>query len=110
VTKLTPVVRLAYSVAEAAQALSLSIVTIRRALDHNLIRGNKTGRVIRIPAAEVERVAAEGLPAIPHTYLRKTTGPTTRGRPPKAMPQSRPASKAKPRRKARAGVDDHASP
>jgi hypothetical protein len=92
------VVRLAYSVADAAQALSLSIVTIRRALDHDLIRGNKTGRVIRIPAPEVERVAAEGLPPIPHTYQRKTIGPTKQGRPRKPAPSPKGRSKAAERR------------
>ena len=61
------VVRMAYSVQDAAQALSLSVVTVRRALSRGLIRSAKLGHSIRIPAAEVERLIAEGLPRMPRT-------------------------------------------
>jgi hypothetical protein len=80
-TEKPDVVRLAYSRAEAARALGVSVVTISRARAAGLMRGNFIGRVDRIPSSEVERVAAEGLPPIPHHYVRVTTGPTKRGRP-----------------------------
>ena len=79
--KAAAVIRLAYSVSETAQALSISIPTLHRAISHGLIRCAKLGRVIRIPSAEVERLAVEGLPPIPRTYKRKTVGPTMKGRP-----------------------------
>ena len=92
-TRPTPkpaVVRLSYKIIEAAEALSTSTVTLHRAISHELIKSTKVGRVIRIPAAEVERVAVEGLPPIPRTYKRKTLGPTTRG----AAAQGREARQA----------------
>jgi hypothetical protein len=89
----TDVVRLSYNLADAGRALSVSVITLRRAIDHGLIRANKVGSDWRMPTAEVERVAAEGLPAIPHEYLRKTTGPSKGGRPRKVAP----AQPAKPK-------------
>jgi hypothetical protein len=97
--------RLAYSRAEAAEALGLSVVTISRARNHGLMRGNFVGRVDRIPSSEVERVAAEGLPAIPRDYVRVTTGPTKRGRPRKrAKPKAAKATKSRRGAEARATV------
>ena len=92
--------RLAYNTAGTAQALGLSIATIRRAANHGLIRRNKVGRIDSFPATEVERVAAEGLPAIPHEYVRKTTGPTKQGRP-RGSAKAKPAAKPVPPRRAR---------
>jgi excisionase family DNA binding protein len=83
-SKTTPkpeIVRLAFSVEEAGHALGLSVPTIRRAINSKLMLANKCGRVHRIPAREIERVAAEGLPPIPHSHIRVTTGPTKQGRP-----------------------------
>lgn len=92
-TKLKPktsdVARLAYSVAEGGRMLGLSGATMHRAISHKLIHAPKVGRVRRIPAAEIERVAREGLPPIPR-YVRTTTGPTKRGRPLRS--DSRPAA------------------
>jgi excisionase family DNA binding protein len=93
------VARLAYSPNEAAQALSISVPTIHRALGAGLIRHSRLGRLVRIPVAEVDRVAAEGLPAIPR-YVRKTTGPTKQGRPRKAVPVLQRRVKPAARRKA----------
>jgi hypothetical protein len=50
------------------------------------------GRVWRIPATEVERVVIEGIPPIPR-HSRVTTGPTTRGRPAKAVTLARAKAK-----------------
>jgi hypothetical protein len=50
-------------------------------MGHNMIRYTRIGRTLRIPASEVERVAAEGLPKVPRNYIRRTTGPTKIGRP-----------------------------
>ena len=87
------VARLAESVEEAAQALSLSVPTIRRAINSKLMLANKCGRVHRIPTRQIERVAAEGLPAIPHSHIRVTTGPTKQGRPRKVPPKALPPAK-----------------
>jgi excisionase family DNA binding protein len=106
------VVRLAYSVGETAQALSISAVTLHRAISHGLIRNTKLGRVIRIPTAEVERLAAEGLGPIPRLYQRKTSGPTTKGRPRKAVPakaKAQQGTKPSRRRKAAEGERSVAS-
>lgn len=56
--------RVAYSMAEAAEALGVSRNTIKRACAQNLIRSRKVGALRRIAATEVERVAIEGLPAV----------------------------------------------
>jgi excisionase family DNA binding protein len=73
------VARLAYSPAETAMALNVSVNTIRRCISAKLIRYIPMGRAQRIPVGEVERLAAEGLPAIPR-YQRQTPKPTKRGR------------------------------
>ena len=80
-----PAPPLAYSVKDAAAALSVSRNLIDRAINHNLIRCTRIGRAVRIPAAEVERVAIEGLPAVPRNYIRRTEGPTKVGRPRKKV-------------------------
>ena len=75
-----PVRPLAYSLKDAAAALSVSQDVLYRAMGHNMIRYTRIGRMLRIPASEVERVAAEGLPQAPRNYVRRTTGPTKIGR------------------------------
>ena len=92
------IARRAYSRAEFAEALGISVVTVGRARNHGRIRGNFVGRVDRIPASELERVAAEGLPPIPRDYVRVTTGPTTRGRPRKTASKPKPSKATKRRR------------
>jgi excisionase family DNA binding protein len=72
--------RLAYSLQEAAAALSVGVTKLQRAISHDLIRSTKIGASIRIPADEVERIARDGLPDIPAGYKRKTNGNTHRGR------------------------------
>lgn len=73
--------RLAYSLAEAAGALSVSTTTLQRAISHGLIHFTKIGSAIRLPVDEIERLAREGLPKMPAGYKRKTAGPQSRGRP-----------------------------
>jgi len=73
--------------AGAAEALSVSIDIIKRAIAQGLIRSTKVGKLRRIPAAEVERVAEQGLPKIsyPARAPRPQAGPR-RGRPRKVAP------------------------
>lgn len=73
--------RLAYSLAEAAGALSVSTATLQRAISHGLIKCTRIGSAIRLPAAEIERLGRDGLPDIPAGYKRKTAGNTKAGRP-----------------------------
>jgi excisionase family DNA binding protein len=96
----TEVARLAYSVAEGAQALGVSTITLHRGISHGLIRSAKLGaRVIRIPVSEVERLLEEGMPPIPRDYLRKTTGPTKLGRPRGSKNKPKPAKRMRAARK-----------
>jgi excisionase family DNA binding protein len=46
------------TVAECAQALQCSPATIKRLLKKGELRGIKIGRLVRIPASELERLAA----------------------------------------------------
>ncbi|MDD7384770.1 MAG: excisionase family DNA-binding protein [Actinomycetaceae bacterium] len=48
--------RKALSIAEAAEALSVSQRTIRRLIDGHVLRSFKTGRLRRIPAAEIDKL------------------------------------------------------
>jgi excisionase family DNA binding protein len=66
--------RLSYSLREAAEALSLGVSTLQRAISHGLVNFNMMGRVVRIPTAEVERIGREGLGPIPSGYKRRTSG------------------------------------
>src|SRR4051812_140447 len=81
---------------DAAVGWGTSPSTVKRAISHGLIRVIYIGTRPIIPADEFERIACEGLPAIPPGYKRMTTGPTKVGRPRK------PAPLPKGRRKARA--------
>jgi excisionase family DNA binding protein len=72
--------RLAYSLQEAAAALSVGVTKLQRAISHDLLRSTKIGASIRIPADEVERIARDGLPDIPAGYKRKTNGNTRQGK------------------------------
>ena len=83
VTRPSPVdvQRLAYSLAEAAGALSVSTTTLQRAISHGLIHFTKIGSAIRLPVDEIERLGRGGLPKMPAGYKRKTAGPQSRGRP-----------------------------
>jgi len=74
-----PVRPLAYSMRDAAAVLSISITTLNRLMSHDMIKYTRIGHALRIPAAEVERVAAEGLPKVPRDYVRRTQGPTRMG-------------------------------
>jgi hypothetical protein len=40
----------------------------------------RIGAAIRLPAAEIERLARDGLPVLPAGYKRKTIGETKQGR------------------------------
>ena len=72
--------RLAYSLKEAAAALSVGIPKLQRAISHGVLPHNRIGTSIRIPAEVVQRIAREGLPDIPAGYKRKTNGSSSRGR------------------------------
>ena len=72
--------RLAYSLSETADALSVSNHTIQRAISFGLLRCTRIGMAIRVPATEVERLARDGLPELPRGYKRKTAGETKQGR------------------------------
>jgi len=74
-----PVRPLAYSLSDAATALAISVTTLNRLMSHDMIKYTRIGHALRIPAAEVERVAAEGLPKVPRNYVRRTQGPTKIG-------------------------------
>jgi excisionase family DNA binding protein len=75
-----PVRPLAYSLSDAATALSIGLTTLNRLMSHDMIRYTRIGRALRIPAGEVERVLAEGLPKVPRDYVRRTQGPTRVGK------------------------------
>jgi excisionase family DNA binding protein len=76
-----PVRPLSYSMRDAAAALSIGLTTLNRLMSHDMIKYTRIGQALRIPASEVERVAAEGFPKVPRSYVRRTQGPTNRGRP-----------------------------
>jgi hypothetical protein len=73
--------RVAYSMAEAAQALGVSINIIKLACYQGLIRSRKLGALRRIPAVEVERLAIEGMPVVAY--------------PPRSKPKARGAKGAR---------------
>ena len=64
--------RLSYSLREAAEALSLGVSTLQRAIRHGLVRSAKMGRVVRMPVTEVERISREGLGQLP--ARKRSTG------------------------------------
>lgn len=66
-----PIERLSYSVQEAGFALDISAHTLKRAISFGLIRATNIGTRLLIPADEVKRLAAEGLPKIPVGWRRK---------------------------------------
>jgi excisionase family DNA binding protein len=84
--------RLAYSIQEAAGALSVSTSTLHRAISHGLVKSTKMGASIRIPSEEVMRLARDGLPTIPTGYKRKTDSQTYR------VGQAKTKTKTKPKR------------
>lgn len=53
-------IRVAYSPAEAAEALGLSRATVHNLIRAGEIASTKIGRSRRIPAAELQRIALEG--------------------------------------------------
>lgn len=93
--------RRARALQDAAVELGTSLSTLVRARSHGLIRVVYFGRRPIIPAAEFERLARDGLPAIPPGYKRLTRGATKVGR-----PRKRKAGEAKTRPRAQR----HASP
>ncbi len=53
--------RLAYSLSEAASLLGVSVFTLRRDARAGVIRTIPYGRRVLLPAAELQRLAREGL-------------------------------------------------
>jgi excisionase family DNA binding protein len=66
--------RLSYTIQEAAQALSVHVHTLQRAINHGLLRATQMGVRVHVPADEVRRLAADGLPKIPPGFGRKPAG------------------------------------
>jgi excisionase family DNA binding protein len=58
--KQEPVLRLAVTIAEAAQMTSLSQFTVREQIKKGRLRATKIGRRVVIPVAELERFVNEG--------------------------------------------------
>jgi excisionase family DNA binding protein len=50
--------RLAFSIAETAEILGISAVSVRRLIGRGLIRANRTLRHLRISQAEIDRFLA----------------------------------------------------
>jgi len=71
---ISEVPRALFSLRETASTLKMGMTTLQRAISHGLVKFNMMGRVVRIPAAEVERIARDGLGPIPAGYKRRTTG------------------------------------
>ena len=81
--------RLAYSMAEAAEALGVAIDIIKRGVAQGSIRSTKLGGLLRrIPASEVRALAERGLPPI--KYKPRSAKP----------PGSKPGKPRKARRRA----------
>lgn len=57
---------LAVDVREAGRLLALSPHTIRAYIRKGRIKAVRVGRRVLVPAAELERLAREGVPAQPH--------------------------------------------
>jgi excisionase family DNA binding protein len=77
--------RLAFSMAEAADALGVSLDIIKRGCAQNLIKSTKLGGLLRrIPASEVRRLAEQGLPPIKYPARISKPPGSRRGRPRKA--------------------------
>lgn len=57
--------KLAYSIPAAAEALSVCRVQVYRLINAGYLKTIKIGADLRIPAAEVQRLANEGCPKIP---------------------------------------------
>ena len=62
------------TVPEAAAALHLTEITVRRATLDGRIPVVRLGRVVRITPATLERIAAEGLPSRPRTDAELAMG------------------------------------
>ena len=54
--------RVAYTVAEVAGLLGVSIQTVHRMIENDVVGCIRVGRVVRIPVAEVDRILAEATP------------------------------------------------
>lgn len=78
-----PLPRLSYSLLDAAEMLGISEKLLRRACQQHLIKSTRMGNRLTIPAAEVERIALEGIPS-PEPDKAKPQAPGSRpGRPAK---------------------------
>jgi excisionase family DNA binding protein len=62
-----------FSIEEAAKTLSLSPWTLRAHLKRGAIKPVRFGRRVLISRAEVERLAAEGLPSLGQKDVRSTS-------------------------------------
>src|SRR5262245_30215882 len=71
----------------------ISLSFVKRAVGHGLIKVIYYGDRPHIPAEEDERIARDGLPNVPSTYRRITTGPAKGGRPRREVPKSKFATK-----------------
>ena len=77
--------RLAYSMAEAAEALGVAIDIIKRGVAQGSIRSTKLGGLLRrIPASEVRALAEHGLPPINYKPRPPKPPGSKRGKPRKA--------------------------
>lgn len=62
------------SISQAAEALGLAEITVRRAFLDGRLPGVKLGRVVRFRAEDLERVRLEGLPPRPRTARELAAG------------------------------------
>jgi hypothetical protein len=72
-----------FTKAEFGHQFNLSRSTVDRVVSHGLVKVIYFGDRPFIPAAECDRIAREGLPAISPGYKRRTNGPIKGGRPKK---------------------------
>lgn len=62
-----------FSIAQAAERLAISPWTVRAHLKRGAIKPVRFGRRVLISRAEVERLAAEGLPSLGQKDVRSTS-------------------------------------